>query len=98
MINFHKKMDCTDVIWALVIVAVIWAGFFADPVFAQPDNALNFDGTDDYVNLGNVLGFGGTASYTFEAWVNPRLVGNGGTIIGKYRDSYVSTYKFHVNT
>lgn len=31
------------------------------------NNALNFDGVNDFVNCGNIL----TASYTKEAWINP---------------------------
>ncbi|MEI6753955.1 MAG: LamG-like jellyroll fold domain-containing protein [Paludibacter sp.] len=33
------------------------------------NNALNFDGANDYVNCGNIL----TASYTKEAWIKPSV-------------------------
>ena len=37
---------------------------------AQPGNALNFDGTDDYVIIGPSTGvYAATSSYTKEAWV-----------------------------
>gem|GEM_PF-6738268 len=36
--------------------------------FAQPGEALDFDGTDDYVDLGDVVE--GFSAVTFEAWVN----------------------------
>jgi len=33
------------------------------------NNSLNFDGTDDYVSLGNNFGFDNTDIFTIEAWV-----------------------------
>ncbi len=39
-------------------------------VFSQ-NNALDFDGTNDYVDLGNSNGLKPTSALTFECWMNP---------------------------
>ena len=35
------------------------------------DTSASFDLTDDYVSLGDVYDFAGTASFTYETWINP---------------------------
>jgi hypothetical protein len=35
------------------------------------DTSVSFDLTDDYVSLGDVYDFAGTASFTYETWINP---------------------------
>jgi hypothetical protein len=45
-------------------------------------NALNFDGVNDYVNLGNYSTF--TGNYTVEAWVNITPNTRINTILGKF--------------
>jgi len=57
------------------IIAVLFLLVTA-PALAQetvPGTALEFDGTEDYVNCGNdtSLSFGGTAPFTIEMWVKP---------------------------
>lgn len=44
---------------------------------AQPATGLAFDGTNDYVSVGNIL----TASYTKEAWINVTTTGAGNNIV-----------------
>ncbi|PZF74920.1 LamG-like jellyroll fold domain-containing protein [Taibaiella soli] len=41
----------------------------ANPPLAQPGNALSFDGTNDYVDLGSNASFNATNIKTMEAWV-----------------------------
>lgn len=50
---------------------------FAISGSADPGAALNFDGTDDYINCGTIL----TASYTKEAWVRIGTSLNGNNLI-----------------
>lgn len=45
-------------------------------------NALNFDGVNDYVNLGNYSAF--TGNYTVEAWVYLTPNSHNNTILGKF--------------
>ncbi|MBN2681515.1 MAG: HYR domain-containing protein [Bacteroidales bacterium] len=54
--------------------------------YAQhPGNALDFDGTNDIVNCGSNAVLDDLASFTVEAWINPRSFGGGenGIIIQK---------------
>lgn len=52
--------------------------------FGDDQGALSFNGTTDYINLGNIkeLGFGGVQNYTMAAWVKPEA--GGGTIFSKW--------------
>ena len=45
---------------------IIFALFFTTDFQAQ-NNALDFDGVDDYVNLGNILNL--TSAISIETWV-----------------------------
>ncbi len=51
--------------------------------------ALSFDGTDDFVELGNILNFDSTTPYTISAWTNRQSTGTDDTIISRtdYTDS-----------
>lgn len=49
----------------------------ASGAFAGPRNALDFDGTDDFVNIVDAAPLDLTGSMTFEAWVNPAAWNNG---------------------
>ena len=53
---------------------------------AGPAAALNFDGVDDYVNVGNSLtsALNGSNKISVEAWVKPENLNNIGVIIGNY--------------
>lgn len=57
--NFNFKLPVVLVSFLLVLV----------PVVLQSQNALNFDGTNDYVQT-TYAGIPGSANRTFEAWVN----------------------------
>jgi|GEM_PF-1587001 len=49
------------------------ASWVASGAFADSRNALDFDGSNDYINCGNGANvqFNGTASLTVEAWIKP---------------------------
>ena len=57
----------------------------ASGAFADNRNALDFDGSDDYVDCGNSASVqrNGTQSFTLEAWVKP-VGGVWGTVISKF--------------
>jgi hypothetical protein len=57
-------------------------------------NALNFDGVNDYVNLGNYNAF--TGNYTVEAWVNLTPNTRINTILGKYNGGVAGTLNLDV--
>lgn len=44
--------------------------------YAQPGEALNFDGVDDFANLGTTLGNFGTGNFTFETWFKTTATGD----------------------
>ncbi len=45
--------------------------------------ALNFDGTNDFVELGDTLNFDSTTPYTISAWTNRQSVGSDHTIFAR---------------
>lgn len=73
----------------------VWENFFANSNaqfqvaaydYIEPATHLNFDGTDDVVNLGTGLTsyFTGRTQVTLQAWVRPETATGLGTIIGNY--------------
>lgn len=55
-----------------------------------PATHLNFDGTNDYVNLGNSLSssLNGATALTVEAWINPSVLNGWNNIITDYDGAY----------
>ena len=59
------------------------------------DKALDFDGSNDYVNMGNVLNL--TSSISIETWIKTDGLGSRQTILGKgYTSSGEPYYQYHV--
>ena len=50
----------------LLLGFLVFAGF---TLFSQPQNALNYDGVNDYVNCGNDASLNITGSITVETWI-----------------------------
>ena len=44
---------------------------------ATPNNSLDFDGVDDYVQIGSPMPLSSTTDFTIEAWVKPELIDSG---------------------
>ncbi len=89
----------------LFIAAFLWVlntnaqKFFSAHNTAVPavrTNALNFDGVNDYVNLGNLSTFMG--NYTIEAWVNLTPNTHSNSIVGKHNASVVGTFIFEITS
>ena len=59
-------------------------------------NALNFDGVNDYVNLGNYSTFMG--NYTIEAWINLTPNTHANTIVGKHNAGVAGTFIFEITS
>lgn len=63
-----------------------------------PNSAYEFDGVDDYINLGGseILSLGRYDAFTVAMWVNPyvELSGTGKGIFGKYNSSSERIYSF----
>lgn len=55
-----------------------------------PATHLNFDGTNDYVNLGTSLSsaLNGSSAFTLEAWINPSVLNGWNNIITDYDGTY----------
>ena len=59
-------------------------------------NALNFDGVNDYVNLGNLSTFMG--NYTIEAWVYLTPNTHANSIVGKHNANVAGTFIFEITS
>lgn len=59
-------------------------------VSAQPATHLNFDGSNDFVNLGTGVstGLNGTTALTLEAWINPSALNGWNNIVTDYDGAY----------
>ena len=62
---------------------------------AVKTNALNFDGVNDYVNLGNYSAF--TGNYTVEAWVYLTPNTHENTILGKHNAGVIGSIFLGIN-
>jgi gliding motility-associated-like protein len=72
-------------------------------VTTNTDNAMHFDGTNDYVVLDNVgsnanLAFTGTTNFTLEAWINREANSNTADIISKNNGGVNSNYRLFINS
>jgi hypothetical protein len=48
-------------------------------------SSINFDGTDDYINIGDNIDFSGNTPFTAGAWINPdTLPGSAARFLAKY--------------
>jgi hypothetical protein len=59
--------------------------------------ALDFDGSNDYVDFGNILNFERTQPFTISAWVRVRSFALPGTIVTKMQASDLRGYFFGFN-
>ncbi len=59
-----------------------------DPPFSSAGHAIAIDGKDGAVDLGDRFGFPGTAPYTIEVWVSPKVIANQTfySIVSKWRE------------
>jgi len=69
-------------------------------VSGQFSNALDFDGVDDQVNIGDVadFDFGSTTDYTFATWIKTTQSGTTGRILNKQSTSDFDGYQFKLNS
>lgn len=59
----------------------------AEPPYPSMGHAMSIDGVNGAVDLGDQFGFAGTAPYTIEVWVSPRLLSRTFyTIVSKWRE------------
>ncbi|MDG2193809.1 MAG: fibrinogen-like YCDxxxxGGGW domain-containing protein [Polaribacter sp.] len=66
--------------------------FVSTSLFAQ-NNALDFDGTNDYVGgIGNNLDFGGTSPFTIEVWVKVGDLTAVSTIVSRFNGAVAGDY------
>jgi hypothetical protein len=52
-----------------------------------PANALNFDGSDDYVSIAHNAAFDYSSGFTVEAWVKADALTNHGALVSKFANS-----------
>ena len=65
--------------------------------FFGPKNCLDFDGTNDYVNIADNDALDLTNDYTLEAWVKPASLGALDGIISKYQTEATNGYYIRLN-
>ncbi len=63
--------------------------------------ALTFDGSNDYVDLGNTTSgspydFSGTKNFSISAWVNPTVVNVNQGIVDRYNSGVAGEYQFFI--
>jgi len=81
-----------------LLVLFFLFSFFGNLTFAQaPGNTLNFDGTNDYVNLGTTLSFPNTTAFTIEAWASQKI-GKGVMVVSKHNAGVDGQYDFMENS
>lgn len=64
--------------------------------FGNPNSAYYFDGTDDFINIGNLTEINGVSQMTWSAWVHPTTIGMEHAVIAKRtidtQDEYMALY------
>ncbi|MCB0565982.1 MAG: T9SS type A sorting domain-containing protein [Phaeodactylibacter sp.] len=64
------------------LVLLILLALVTSPSFSQTDNCLDFDGINDFINIGNVHNLG-TSDFTIEAWIYLESLSTSNKIINK---------------
>jgi hypothetical protein len=79
---------------ATVTISALWANNETITVTqeATQDNALNFDGTNDYVNCGIY----NPATFTIEAWVNPNVVNVDQAVVSTLSEYTFTGWELHI--
>jgi hypothetical protein len=67
-------------------------------VASQEKLALEFNGTNNYVDFGDVLNFERTQPFTISAWVRVRSFASAGSIANKMQSANLRGYLFFYNT
>jgi hypothetical protein len=97
--NLHFRLISVDQIqlFKKSFLLFFLFSFLGNLTFAQvPGNILNFDGTNDYVNLGKTTSFTNT-SFAIGAYVC-RKTGSGGMVVSKNNSGVVGQYFLKLNT
>ena len=66
--------------------------------FSQTQNALDFNGPNDYVNCGNDASINLTTNFTVEAWVNVPTIGIDKQIVSKGYDGTNTQWELKTTT
>ncbi len=80
----HRKTTVQSGITALLLALSLWLV----PMQAGAGNALDFDGSDDLVNCGDIDALDNISKMTLEAWVRFSALGRLNSIICKRGDHY----------
>ncbi len=68
------------------------------PAFFGPKNCLEFDGTNDYVNIPDKDIFDLTTNYTIEAWIHPQTFGYLDGIVSKFHTDVANGYMLRLSS
>ena len=91
ILNNSFGFQLKNIVSSIFIVLAL----FSTTDFQAQHNALDFDGVDDYVNIGNNLNL--TSAISIETWVKTDELGSRQTILDKgYSSSGEPYYQYHV--
>ena len=91
ILNRSLGFQLKSIVSSIFIVLAL----FSTTDFQAQHNALDFDGVDDYVNIGNNLNL--TSAISIETWVKTDELGSRQTILDKgYSSSGEPYYQYHV--
>src|SRR3990167_4633296 len=82
LVSYYKLEDATDFYGSNNLTAAGNASFVAGNV----NNAVSLDGTDDYLDGGDVMDYERTYSFSLVAWIYPDTLAGTHNIISKYDD------------
>src|SRR3990167_2469213 len=82
LVSYYKLEDATDFYGSNNLTAAGNASFVAGKV----NNAVTLDGTDDYLDGGDVMDFDYNQNLSLEAWIYPDVLTGSHNIISKYDD------------
>jgi hypothetical protein len=70
----------------LVLAIAFLSLLFDSCLFAQVNNCLDFDGTNDYINLDLNNNLDNKSAFTIEMWANVTIFNGGQTFFALYDD------------
>jgi Concanavalin A-like lectin/glucanases superfamily len=86
------KRSSLKVFWSFWACLMTLLLLTSSSIQAQTGEALNFDGTNDYVNCTNLAALNGTAKFTGEAWITTTVGTGNRMIMGKGDDFHIAIF------
>ncbi len=91
-----KASPLSVLILVLAVVSLVSASRPAAAAIAPPGNALQFDGVDDYVNVGHDASFNVGNTLTIEAWIKPTSLSSRYGVFSTRLDGSAGSFQLEV--